>query len=54
MEHEYVVYAKEEISKSWVAAAVVERKWVVDGYVSAVGSAWVDVGRCRSKGVIWG
>ena len=36
VEHEHVVHAKQELPEARVAAAVLKRKWVVDGYVSAI------------------
>lgn len=39
MKHQHIVHAKQEVSETWMATAVLERKRVIDGYVAAVGSA---------------
>lgn len=44
VEHEDVVHAEEEVSKTRMATPVLQSKWVVYGDVSAEGSAGIDVG----------
>lgn len=44
VEHEDVVHAEEKVSETRVPASGLKSEWVIDGEVSAEGSAGVDVG----------